>query len=122
MGIVESAYTAAQARLRPILTTVPDMVFGMLPLMFSSGAGANGNVFLATGVISGMAVGTAALLFVTPVFYIVLEYLEEKFIASAVGPLVQPLFKRGQNIANLKITKAQQEEAWLSFEQTLLNA
>ena len=45
-----------------------------------------------------------------------------KFIASAVGSLVQPLFNRGQNIANLKIAKAQQEEARLSFEQTLLNA
>ena len=78
MGIVVSAYTAAQARLRPILMTVLCMVFGMLPLMFSSGAGANGNGSLATGVIGGMVVGTIALLFVTPVFYIVFEYLQEK--------------------------------------------
>jgi ABC-type Na+ transport system ATPase subunit NatA len=42
MGIVESAYSAAQVRLRPILMTVLTMIFGMLPLMFSSGAGANG--------------------------------------------------------------------------------
>ena len=49
MGIVVSAYTAAQARLRPILMTVLCMTFGMLPLMFSSGAGANGNGSLATG-------------------------------------------------------------------------
>ena len=54
MGIVVSAYTAAQARLRPILMTVLCMVFGMLPLMFSSGAGANGNGSLATGVIGGL--------------------------------------------------------------------
>lgn len=45
-----------------------------------------------------------------------------KFLASAVGSLTMPLFNRGQNIANLKITKAQQEEAKLSFQQTLLNA
>ena len=45
-----------------------------------------------------------------------------KFLASAVGSLVQPLFSRGQNIANLKIAKAQQEEARLAFQQTLLNA
>ena len=78
MGIVTSAYTAAQARLRPILMTVLCMVFGMLPLMFSSGAGANGNGSLATGVIGGLVVGSFALLFVTPVFYIVFEYLQEK--------------------------------------------
>ena len=78
MGIVVSAYTAAQARLRPILMTVLCMVFGMLPLMFSSGAGANGNGSLATGVIGGLVVGSFALLFVTPVFYIVFEYLQEK--------------------------------------------
>ena len=76
MGIVTSAYTAAQARLRPILMTVLCMVFGMLPLMFSTGAGANGS--LATGVIGGMVVGIIALLFVTPVFYIIFESLQEK--------------------------------------------
>ncbi len=79
MGIVVSAYTAAQARLRPILMTVLCMTFDMLPLMFSSGAGANGNGSLATGVVGGLVVGTLALLFVTPVFFIIFEYLQEKF-------------------------------------------
>ena len=78
MGIVESAYSAAQVRLRPILMTVLTMIFGMLPLMFSSGAGANGNSSLGTGVVGGMLVGTLALLFVVPVFYIIFEYLQEK--------------------------------------------
>jgi len=78
MGIIESAYTAAQARLRPILMTVLTMIFGMLPLMFSSGAGANGNSSLGTGVVGGMAVGTLALVFVVPVFYIFFEFLQEK--------------------------------------------
>ena len=45
-----------------------------------------------------------------------------KFIANAVGQLTLPLFNRGQNIAQLRIAKAQQEEASLSFQQTLLNA
>lgn len=45
-----------------------------------------------------------------------------KFLASALASLTQPLFNRGANIAQLKIAKAQQEEARLSFEQTLLNA
>ncbi len=78
MGIIESAYVAAQARFRPIMMTVLTMIFGMLPLMFASGAGANGNSSLGTGVVGGMFVGTLALLFVVPVFYIVFEYLQEK--------------------------------------------
>jgi hydrophobe/amphiphile efflux-1 (HAE1) family protein len=78
MGIVESAYSAAQVRLRPILMTVLTMIFGMLPLMFSSGAGAHGNSSLGTGVVGGMAIGTLALLFVVPVFYIMFEFLQEK--------------------------------------------
>ena len=78
MGIIESAYAAAQVRFRPILMTVLTMIFGMLPLMFSSGAGANGNSSLGTTVVGGMLIGTLALLFVVPVFYIIFEYMQEK--------------------------------------------
>lgn len=45
-----------------------------------------------------------------------------QWLLTAVGSLVQPLFNKGQNIANLKIAKAQQEEALLTFQQSLLNA
>lgn len=45
-----------------------------------------------------------------------------EWLFSAVGSLVQPLFNRGQNIANLKVAKTRQEEALLTFRQTLLNA
>lgn len=41
---------------------------------------------------------------------------------NAVGSLVQPLFNRGRNIANLKIAEAQQEEALIAFQQKLLEA
>ena len=46
--------------------------------MFATGAGANGNSSLGTGVVGGMTIGTLALLFVVPVFYIAFEYLQEK--------------------------------------------
>lgn len=45
-----------------------------------------------------------------------------KLLLSAVGNLTQPLFNKGQNIAGLKVAKAQQEEASLTFRQALLNA
>lgn len=44
------------------------------------------------------------------------------WLLNAVGSLVQPLFNRGRNIANLKIAKAQQEEALIAFQQKLLEA
>lgn len=82
MGIVESAYSAAQARLRPILMTVLAMIFGMLPLMFASGAGANGSRSLATGVVGGMLIGTIALLLAVPIFFIFFQYLQEKWVRT----------------------------------------
>ena len=45
-----------------------------------------------------------------------------KLLASAIGSLTQPLFYRGTNIARLKAAKAQEEQAKLSFQQTLYNA
>ena len=45
-----------------------------------------------------------------------------KVLLSAVGSLTQPIFNKGTNIARLKVTKAQQEEAALNFQQTILNA
>ncbi len=45
-----------------------------------------------------------------------------KFLASAVGSLTQPLFNKGQTVAQYRIAKARQEEASLAFQQTLLNA
>ena len=78
MGIVEAAYAAAEARLRPILMTVLTCVLGMLPLLMATGAGANGNRTIGVGVVGGMIVGTFAILFTVPVFFIFFEYLQEK--------------------------------------------
>ncbi len=78
MGIIEAAYAAAEARLRPILMTVLTCVLGMLPLLFATGAGANGNRTIGIGVVGGMIVGTIAILFTVPVFFIFFEYLQEK--------------------------------------------
>ena len=91
MGIIEAAYAAAQARFRPILMTVLTMIFGMLPLMFASGAGANGNSSLGTGVVGGMIVGTLALLFITPVFFVFFQYWQEK-IRPAMHEEADPQF------------------------------
>ena len=79
MSIVDAAFEACKERLRPILMTVATMIIGMIPLVIEGGAGANGNRALALGVIGGMSVGTVALLFVVPAFFIVFQNLHEKF-------------------------------------------
>ena len=85
LSIVEAAFAACQERLRPILMTVATMIIGMIPLVIEGGAGANGNRALALGVIGGMAVGTIALLFVVPAFFIVFQKLHEKFQGKEVA-------------------------------------
>lgn len=78
MSIASAAISAAGVRLRPILMTALTMIIGMLPLAFASGAGANGNISLSVGVIGGMLIGTLALLFVIPVFFIAFQTLQER--------------------------------------------
>ena len=79
MTITEAAFEACKERLRPILMTVATMIIGMIPLVIEGGAGANGNRALALGVIGGMSIGTIALLFVVPAFFIVFQKLHERF-------------------------------------------
>ena len=79
MTIPEAAFEACKERLRPILMTVATMIIGMIPLVIEGGAGANGNRALALGVIGGMTIGTIALLFVVPAFFIVFQKLHERF-------------------------------------------
>ena len=79
MSIRDAAFEACKERLRPILMTVATMIIGMVPLVIGGGAGANGNRALALGVIGGMSVGTIALLFVVPSFFIVFQKLHEKY-------------------------------------------
>ena len=80
MSITMAAMAAAKARLRPILMTSLTMIFGMLPLMFASGVGANGNISIGVGTVGGMLIGTIALIIIVPALFIVFQYIEEKVI------------------------------------------
>ena len=80
MTITAAAMSAAKARLRPILMTSMTMVFGMLPLMFAHGVGANGNISVGVGTVGGMLFGTAGLLFVVPSLFIIFQYLQERWL------------------------------------------
>ena len=82
MTLSLSAISAAGVRLRPILMTVLTMIFGMLPLVVASGVGANGYRSLGVGVVGGMIIGTIALLFITPTFFVIFQYIEEKVMGK----------------------------------------
>lgn len=97
MSIRAAALEAAKVRLRPILMTAMTLIIGLLPLVFATGAGAVGNISLGVCVISGMTVGTLALLFFVPVFFIIFQYLEERYMPKRlfrknVIPLIISLF------------------------------
>ncbi|MFR9610744.1 MAG: efflux RND transporter permease subunit [Rikenellaceae bacterium] len=86
MSIVDAAMTAARVRLRPILMTSLTLIFGMLPLMFASGVGANGNRSLGVGVVGGMLIGTIALVFIVPALFIIFQNIQERLIPQRVIP------------------------------------
>ena len=78
MSIVNAAIAGAGARLRPILMTSLAMVIGLLPMMLSSGVGANGNRALGAGSVGGMLIGMICQIFVVPALFAVFQIIQEK--------------------------------------------
>ena len=78
MSITWAAVLGAAARLRPIIMTSLAMIVGLLPLMFASGAGANGNRTLGTSAIGGMLIGMILQIFIVPALFVAFQYLQEK--------------------------------------------
>lgn len=78
MSIMQSGIQGAVARLRPILMTSLAMIIGLLPLMFASGAGANGNQALGTGSIGGMLIGMILQVLIVPALFMAFQALQEK--------------------------------------------
>lgn len=77
-SLVQSALNGAKARLRPILMTSFAFIFGMLPLMFSTGAGALSNRSIGTAAVGGMLVGTVFGVLIIPVLFILFQALQER--------------------------------------------
>ena len=83
MAIKYAAILGAGARLRPILMTSLAMIIGLLPLMFASGVGRNGNQTLGAAAVGGMLIGTLCQVFVVPALFAFFQYMQER-----VKPLV----------------------------------
>src|SRR5205807_2775257 len=86
----DAAVEASRLRLRPILMTSFAFIFGVLPLVFSSGAGAEMRRALGTAVFSGMLGVTLFGIFLTPVFYVVIRKVTEHKRKAAVTVAAQP--------------------------------
>ena len=106
MGRAAAAISAAKARFRPILLTALTMIFGLLPLMFASGVGANGNRSLGTGAVGGMAIGTLALLFIVPSLFVAFQWLQER-----VRPVRHQEMRDWQIDEEKKISKKEIQES-----------
>ena len=79
MSIVNAAIQGATARLRPILMTSLAMIIGLLPMMFATGAGANGNRALGAGSIGGMLIGMILQVLIVPALFVIFQKIQEKF-------------------------------------------
>lgn len=110
MSLKQSAIFSAKIRLRPILMTSLTMIFGMLPLMFATGAGANGSRTIGVSTVGGMLLGTLALLITTPVLFTLFQRLEEKFkpikeFKACDDPLIEQEMQRIAEYENKKESK-----------------
>lgn len=77
-SIVQSAIYGAKARLRPILMTSFAFIFGLVPLMMATGAGALSNRSIGTAAVGGMLIGTLFGVFIIPVLFIIFQSAHEK--------------------------------------------
>ncbi|MEQ9881955.1 multidrug efflux RND transporter permease subunit [Pectobacterium brasiliense] len=82
-GLLESTIEAARMRLRPILMTSLAFTLGVVPLMIASGASAETQHAIGTGVFGGMVSGTILAIFFVPVFYFAVMKVVEKFTRKA---------------------------------------
>ncbi len=110
MSIREAAISAAKERLRPILMTVMTLVIGLMPMVFATGALAVGSMSLGLCVIGGMLMGTLSILFFVPVFFMLFQHLDEKYMprrrkgtaatAVVVLAVLSPLFTSCKTYSN----------------------
>lgn len=91
-SIEEASVEALRLRLRPILMTSLAFVFGVLPLLFATGAGANSRISLGTAVVFGMAFNTLLGTLFIPIFYELFQKFDEKVLKN-----IPPIFKQNKD-------------------------
>ena len=82
VGIRKAAHDAGVIRFRPIMMTACAFVFGVMPMMFATGAGANSRIELGTAVVFGMALNALVGTLFVPTFWELLQKFQEKYLAK----------------------------------------
>ena len=82
MDIGKAAQQAGEIRLRPIMMTALAFIFGVLPMMFASGAGANSRIYLGTAIVFGMSLNALVGPTFVPVFWKILQTFNEKYLSN----------------------------------------
>lgn len=82
MSIRDSALNAGEIRFRPIMMTALAFIFGVMPMLFATGAGAESRLSLGTAVVFGMAVNAIVGTLFVPNFWELLEKFHEKYLSK----------------------------------------
>lgn len=82
MDITQAAFNAGQVRFRPIMMTALAFVFGVMPMLFASGAGAESRISLGTAVVFGMAINAVLGTLFVPNFWKLLQEIQEKYLSK----------------------------------------
>lgn len=89
MTVRQSAQQAGSVRLRPILMTALAFVFGVMPMLFATGAGAASRISLGTAVVFGMAVNAVVGTLFVPNFWELLQNFQEKYLSKLFSKATQ---------------------------------
>ncbi|MCE9536623.1 MAG: efflux RND transporter permease subunit, partial [Nitrospirae bacterium] len=89
--LIEAALEAARLRFRPIIMTSMAFIFGMVPLVVATGAGASSRQSIGTGVMGGMLAATFLAIFFVPLFYVVIRRLTQRRVREEPIAEGQPM-------------------------------
>jgi HAE1 family hydrophobic/amphiphilic exporter-1 len=118
MGLIEATLEGVKLRFRPIVMTSLAFGFGILPLTFTTGAGAGAQNAIGTGVLGGMITATVLVLLFAPFFYVLIERIFGKRQASDgtedkssfFTALKEKIFGKRQNRKSVESEKANPSE------------
>ncbi|TKB74108.1 MAG: multidrug efflux RND transporter permease subunit [Nitrospira sp.] len=98
--LIEAALEAARLRFRPIIMTSMAFIFGMVPLVWATGAGSASRQSIGTGVMGGMLAATFLAIFFVPLFYVLIRKLSQRKphpVASPEQPATSPASLEGES-------------------------